>query len=517
MSERVKLRIGSVARAVLVTGQAYQDPKDALNEFVSNAADEYAETGRTGGRIRLVLKRRGRYPTIAIDDAGRGMDPDRLRAVAQNLFKSVKAGDDRTLGEKAIGLLAFQQLAARMDIVSRAEGTDETWCLRFERGSASAQLDRERRRHRSEPGTTIYLGQLDQEVLRMLTQRKLVDYLRKRRGVAIESGAYEIEVVEGKRAELVTPAEPDGVPVPLRTQSTLWGPIEFALHVAPADGTTRQIAVVGRAGTTIIDHLGEMEEFSFAPWTSNQISGRITFAALHQSAGRRAILRDDEAWPVFKDALDSVQPAVQTLVDRVRKEIDRDTADRLTSEIRKVFASVLRELDDLDNPMRTPIGGLLDPDGVGLGRAGEPPNTKEPGEASGGEDSPAEPTVDPDSPDATPTLDDLAPDAKDTGPEVRSTGDRSRRSRRLPSLEPDPSPTESRSRFEPEERVVLYNETHPDYLMVKGSESDLVDYLATLVAKEYVVYNNPLSGPEELAEEMVRMVVRVRRHLSKRR
>ena len=42
-AERVRLRIGNLAKAVLVTGQAYQDPKDALNEFVSNAADEYAQ------------------------------------------------------------------------------------------------------------------------------------------------------------------------------------------------------------------------------------------------------------------------------------------------------------------------------------------------------------------------------------------------------------------------------------------------------------------------------------------
>ena len=36
---------------MLVTGQAYQDPKDALNEFVSNAADDYAEAvvGDTSG------------------------------------------------------------------------------------------------------------------------------------------------------------------------------------------------------------------------------------------------------------------------------------------------------------------------------------------------------------------------------------------------------------------------------------------------------------------------------------
>jgi hypothetical protein len=48
MPERIRLRIGNMGKAVLVTGQAYQDPKDALNEFVSNAADEYAEAGLRG-------------------------------------------------------------------------------------------------------------------------------------------------------------------------------------------------------------------------------------------------------------------------------------------------------------------------------------------------------------------------------------------------------------------------------------------------------------------------------------
>src|SRR4051794_12544984 len=102
-AEQVRLRIGNVAKAVLVSGQAYQDPKDALNEFVSNAADEYTELG-TPGRIRIVLRRRGRAPVIAVADDGRGMSPDRLREVARNLFESVKSGDSRTLGEKAIGM-----------------------------------------------------------------------------------------------------------------------------------------------------------------------------------------------------------------------------------------------------------------------------------------------------------------------------------------------------------------------------------------------------------------------------
>jgi hypothetical protein len=68
--ERVRLRIGNLAKAVLVTGQAYQDPKDALNEFVSNAADVYAESGLVGGRIRIMLRRKGARSVIALDDTG---------------------------------------------------------------------------------------------------------------------------------------------------------------------------------------------------------------------------------------------------------------------------------------------------------------------------------------------------------------------------------------------------------------------------------------------------------------
>lgn len=499
MAEKVRLRIGSVARAVLVTGQAYQDPKDALNEFVSNAADEYLEAERRGARIRVVLRRRGRHPTIAIDDCGRGMTPDRLREVARNLFKSVKAGDERTLGEKAIGLLAFQQLGGRMDIVSRAEGSPETWTLRLERGSVTAHLERERRRARAEPGTTVYLGQLDREVLRMLTQRKVVDYLRRRRAAALERGDYEIEVIEGTVAELVSAEEPEGVKVPLRPRSTLWGPLEFALYVSPPDGTRSQVAVVGRAGTTIIDDLTELEEFDQVPWSSGQVSGRISFEALQQSAGRRAIIRDDDAYPVFLDGVTSVAPAVQAMAERVRAEVDRDTSDRVSEEIRRVFASVLRELDDLDNPMRAATGD--GDNGVGSGAP--------PGQPPGIED------------DQQPTLGDLAPQRPSTeqrAPREPAGGSGGGdRSSRLPSLAPDPAPGAARSRFDPESRSVLYNEQHADYLFVKGSEAELLDYLATLVAKEYVVYNNPLAPPHDLAEEMVRMVVRVRRHLVRRR
>ncbi|MEZ5143233.1 MAG: ATP-binding protein [Acidimicrobiales bacterium] len=518
-AEKVRLRIGNLARAVLVTGQAYQDPKDALNEFVSNAADEYAVTERRGERIRIVLRRRGKHPVIAIDDVGRGMSPDRLREVARNLFESVKAGDERTLGEKAIGLLAFQQLGGRCDLVSRAEDSTETHVLRLERGKATAQLDRERRRARQVPGTTVYLSELDPDVLRVLTQRKVVDYLRSRRGAALARGDYVIEVQEGRSVELVTPEKPEGIKLEIPTRNTLWGRIEFSLYVAPPDLKHRRVAVVGRAGTTIIDDLAELEEFEDGPFASDQVSGQIGFAALQQSAGRRAILRDRDAFPVFVDAVRAVEPAVAATLEKVAREVDEQTADRLSDTVRKVFGRVLKELADLDNPMRAPVGaaagegGLLDgTTGLAEGEAGAangpvPGGGEGPGEGRGHDPDLSElapPPVDPVEPPPPPL-----PGHEPAAPERR-------RQAHLPSLVPDPDPGEARSRFDADDGVVLYNDRHADYLLVKENEPALLDYLATLVAKEYVVFNNPRATPEDLAEEMVRMLVRVRRHLPKR-
>jgi Histidine kinase-, DNA gyrase B-, and HSP90-like ATPase len=502
-AETVRLRIGNLAKAVLVSGQAYQDPKDALNEFVSNAADEYVQAGRRGERIRIVLRRRGRAPVIAVDDAGRGMSPDRLREVARSLFESQKAGDDRTVGEKAIGILAFQQLGGRCDIVSRATDGAETWALRLERGKATAKLERERRKARQTPGTTIYLHDLEPDVLRVLTRRKVVDYLRVRRGPALARGDYEIEIVEGRTSEVVTPEQPDGLKLEIPPRPTLWGRIEFALYVAPPDGKRRRVAVVGRGGATIIDDIAEVEEFDDQPWTSDQVSGQIVFEALQPTAGRRAILRDREAFPVFVDAVGSVHAAVMRTLERVTRQVDVTTAERMSETLRRIFGRVLRELADLDNPMRTPIGDEAGEGGILVSadstHATEP-RTRGPVEA-------------PDVPElAGPDPGQLV---SDTHPESAKP-DRSRMSA-LPSIAPDPSPREVRSRFDEEARIVLYNDRHADYLQVKEDEAGLLDYLATLIAKEYVVYNNPRAGAADLAEEMVRVLVRVRRHLPRRR
>lgn len=512
-AERVRLRIGNVAKAVLITGQAYQDPKDALNEFVSNAADAYAEAGKRGERIRVVLRRKGRRPHIAVEDFGAGMAPERLRDVARNLFHSLKESDPRTIGEKGIGILAFQQLAARCDIVSRAEGSSDTFVLRLERGKAQASIERlPARAARSGAGTTVHLSDIDPDVLRVLTRRKVVDHLRARRGPALARGEYRIEVLEGRTPELVTPTEPDGIRLDIPPRSTLWGRIEFAVYVSPVPDRHRRVAVVGTGGVTIIDDLSELDEFSDEPWSTDRVSGMIVFEPLQQTAGRRAILRDREVFPVFVDTVRSVEPAVRRTLDRIAREVDRQTADRLAEAVRRIFGKVLRELDDVDNPMRTLVGSEAGQGGLLVQGEAPPDGVHDAGliEAeieSRRAVSPSDQAID------------LPADEPEEIPPRTPAGARPERgrARSLPSVAPDPSPDGVRSRYDPESRIVYYNDRHPDFLLVKQDERSLLEYLSTLVAKELVLYNNPRGAPNELAEEMVRMLVQVRRHLPAKR
>jgi len=318
-----------------------------------------------------------------------------------------------------------------------------------------------------------------------------------------------IEVVEGRSAEVVTPEKPDGVRLDVPARPTLWGRIEFGLYVAPPDGRRRRVAVVGRAGTTIVDDIAELDEFSAPPWTSDQVSGQIVFESLQQSAGRRAILRDRDAFPVFLDAIRAIEPAVTRAIERVAKQVDAQTADRLADAVRKIFGRVLRELADIDNPMRTSLGDQPGEGGLMQGLSSSAHDTVASAEPIGVTGANHQPSVD-----------DLVGPAREP---VRATigaepavPDR-RRSTALPSVAPDPEPGAGRSRFNADAGVVLYNERHADYLLVKDDESGLLDYLSTLVAKEYVLYNNPRSRPEEFSEELVRMLVRVRRHLPRRR
>ena len=213
------------------------------------------------------------------------------------------------------------------------------------------------------------------------------------------------------------------------------------------------------------------------------------------------MLRDDEIYPVFRDAVQSVEPALAAAIERVRKEVDAATADRLSDALRQVFGRVLKELADLDNPMRTLLGD--EPGDGAVDSLSRRPVTAHPAAATA----------------ANPPR---RRSRRARTPTARAGTVRLRQRRRLAERPPTSpavrrsrsSAARRRSRFDADTGTVLYNDQHADFLLVKTDEAALLDYLATLVAKEYVVYNNPRADADDLAEELVRMLIRVRRRIS---
>ena len=313
--------------------------------------------------------------------------------------------------------------------------------LRLERGKATAQLERERRKARQLPGTTVVLLDLEPDVLsRRRTPRR-----------------------------------------------------------------RRRVAIVGRAGTTIVDDIVEIEEFALPPWESGQVTGEVVFAALQQTAGRRAVLRDRDAFPVFVDAVKSVEPAVRRPAEKLIHEVDAQVADRLAETLRRIFGRVIKELGDLDNPMRTRVG---DEHGGGLFEQSRAEGTGPSRNGSSG------PTPSPGVPEL-PELDGSNGDAP-SGPPPRDACPDRRRTTDLPSVTPDPNPGDARSRFDAETGIVFYNDRHEDYLVVgrRGRSARLPRDAGRQGVRPLRQPSRCQRGP---AEEMVRVLVRVRRHLPRRR
>lgn len=497
VSKEIPLRIKNLSKNLLYLGQVYADPRDALNEFVSNAADEYRQSGRLGGVITILLKRTGAQPHIRVSDDGRGMSREKLEAVATSLCQSEKAElreIPEIIGEKGIGILGFAAVAERCDIVSRSEVTGEVLCMCLVRGQETCRLFEERERQRASPGTDVYLYGIGNDVWRILTPNKLTEYFRIRRRLPLLRGDYRLEIVEGRKAIPVEPQTYKGIPLPARQAPTPYGPVTFHLYLWPTPAQNRSVALIAKGGTTIVDDLADLEEFARPPWTSGQVQGDITFPALEQTTGRKGVIRDGGRFAAFEAAVRTIEAPVAAEIRRITREHEGRLDRRLYSVLREVFAKVLRELEDLESPARV---GLASPDGREVPGGMGGPEDRVPGgarpRAGGGGAGPKGPAVDPSAP-----------------------GTIRQRERPLPTWDERTFPEEKahlRSELDEARRLIIINKGHPDYLAHKQPPAAFLYYVAMLTAKEIALWQRPRSDGTGVAEEMVRILLRARKYI----
>ena len=178
------------------------------------------------------------------------------------------------------------------------------------------------------PGTTVFLSELDPDVLRILTQRKVVDTC----GVAAVRRWHEGTTNRGRRGPLRgagLPEEPEGVRLAIPARAHACGVASSSLSTWPPDGRRRRVAVVGRAGTTIMDDIAELEEFAGHLDRPGVGPGRVRGPRSRPQAAVRSSATATP-FPLFVEAVKAVESPVARTVERIAQEVDEQTTDRLS-------------------------------------------------------------------------------------------------------------------------------------------------------------------------------------------
>lgn len=468
MIEEGKLSIGDLQYVIQLLGEVYKDSRDALAEFITNAGDANAT------RIYVFLHKRAKEPYIRVCDNGDGMTIDILKYVAENIGNSLKRYDPKSAGEKGIGILGFQKIAERCDIVSKGNSSKETFCLSLKAGTINYRIQEEKERALQIRGTDVYLYGVSADTWRLFTRDKLANYFKFKFRPDLSSGAYSLVIVEGKETTSVRPEAYKGEPFYISTVRTKYGNIILSLYIMPT-GKSYPVGIYCKNKKVL--NITDLPEFACEPWTLGKVQGEITADFLKPDTTRVSLIRDRKHFPAWVNAVKRIEKQLAAEIERSSKSYNAVQNRKLYKKLKLAFQKAIAELDlEWIKRRRTPK--VLTPTTDTTGSKG----------------------------------------GKSTGTKIKK---RKRRRRRVFDFSwdeedfsqiPDLNP-EFRSHLDTKLRSIIANITHPDYLKECQSPDRRESYFRILTSKELALYTYSKASQEELAEELLATEICVKRYL----
>ena len=469
MKEEGTLSIGDLQYVIQLLGEVYRDSRDALAEFITNAGDANAT------KIYVFLHKRAKEPYIRVLDDGDGMTLDILKYVAENIGKSLKRYDPKSVGEKGIGILGFQKIAERCDIVSRGNGSKETFCLSLTKGTLDYSIQEEKERALQICGTDVYLHGISADTWLLFTKDKLVNYFKSKFRLDLLSSTYDLVIVEGKEATPVSPETYKGEPFYITAVRTKYDDIRLSLYILPT-GKSYSVGIYCKNKKVL--NITDLPEFACEPWALGKVQGEITADFLTPDTTRVGFIRDRKHFPAWVSAVKSIEKQLAIETERSSRSYNAVQDRKLYKKLRLAFQKAIAELDLEWIKRRKTLKQLT---------------TTQSTTGGGG-----------------------------TGTAQKRKRRHKRRTRAFDfswdeedfSQNPELNP-EFRSHLDPKLRRIITNNTHLDYL--KECQSQLPDrkeaYFRLLTSKELALYTYSKASAEELAEELIGTEVCVKRYL----
>ena len=337
--------------ALAYLGQIYKNHREAAKEYITNALDGwYSANGVAGPHCAVDL--RFNPNAICIESSGYpGMDQYDFERAMQSVAQSLKVGATvRQVGERGIGLFAFQQFASRATFWSKKEPQGPTWRFELRKGEADYDWQEAIRRERlSEPGVTVELTGLSGNPLvggAALHPNLLYHFLSELYAVDLKGKRLQIRLHWKDRTMQVSP------PAVTLEQVAAWlsnqggyaptfGPVTGELYFEPA-GTGN--VSIRHKGLPIVHSMSEIEPlwegFETSVLCTGYIDGSFDVDFLTPLA-TRSQFEDNGAWHTFVDWLRNNVPLIAEEVQDKLDTLEIQRLDQVEAEARRLAGRAL--------------------------------------------------------------------------------------------------------------------------------------------------------------------------------
>lgn len=356
MSRVVDVEINKV-NALITLGSMYRNAAEAIKEYVSNALDEWAvaqHSGRAKGpcRVHFTLTKN----SITIDYNAPGMTEQGFESALKNVVDSPKQGYDvPQIGHMGIGIWAFNQIGGRVTFFSKRDKSSPTVEVNLRRHSAQAEITRPAKgEERSDPGMTIVITDLFQDPTKRygpLSPARLKHVLADRFDAYLRSGQLEITLQCGKDLQQVEAYHLD-LPeigekfreVPLRSDSEKVFRTRFWF-----DPSGNGRVSIRHTGVVVVDDLRSEPEYNLddTVYVSGYLKGFIDADFLRPLPARAQFMENLDLIDFF-ETLRSIASGLEEEMASHQEEAENERRQDLLRRATRIAREVLSQEEFLD-------------------------------------------------------------------------------------------------------------------------------------------------------------------------
>ncbi len=472
------------ANALITLGSMYRSAADAIKEYVSNALDEWAMARSRGApdqqcRVSFTLEKKA----ITIDYNAPGMDADSFETALRHVVDSAKRDSAvPQIGRLGIGLWAFNQVGTQATFLSKRTPDSPTTKVVLSRDSAEARfLTPDPSEERSTPGMTITITGLFQDPTRRygpLSQARLKHVLADRFDTYLRTGQLKITVKSGSNETEVTPVQLDLPEIGARFQDSHIPnePDKTFTTRFWFDPSGQGRVSMRHTGVVVIEDIRELFDFELSGsiLISGLIKGYVDADFLSPLPARGQFLEDDNLAKLL-DALKAIGQEIDTEVTGFRDEVETERLQALFRRATRVAREILSQEEFMDLEL---IEGLRRISRVN-GDSHLPNGSESNGHETNGH---------------------------------RQNGANGRRTRgaRRPIIRRSDFGGDVRHRSRLNDGAIEININNPDFLALsRVPRSHQVAYVAMLLGKEIIAYNDSSRASDEALEKMAAYGTRV--------